>query len=403
MAGRQEHPSEVLVAGGGVAALETVLALNDLAGARVRVRLLTAAPEFVTRPLRIGEPFGRPPAQRHSLKDFAAATGAELIEDDFGWLDGDGKVVHTSGGRSLPYDALVIATGARARPLFRHAITIDDARLAGQLGSLLSDIERSRIRSLAMVVPSPMAWPLPIYELALMTKRYADAHDYSLKVTLITSETAPLAIFGLLAADAVGKLLADNGIHLVASANVGVPDPNSVFIRRGQRALRVDRVIAMPQLFGPPAPGVPSGSRGGFIPVDSYCRVRRLRDVYAAGDATDFPVKHGGIAAQQADVVAASIAADAGAPGERVRFQPELDAVLLGGDRPLHLRARFSSEHGVHAHVSTLEPGEVAPKVYARYLAPYLEAQAARRRLAQQRLVRPATTASVPAVAGSRP
>jgi sulfide:quinone oxidoreductase len=224
-----------------------------------------------------------------------------------------------------------------------------------------------------------------------MTKRHADAQGRELQVTVITAETGPLALFGVLAADAVGELLADNGIHVIASSNVGVPDPNTVFIRPSRRALRVDRVIAMPQLFGPPAAGVPSGTAGGFIPVDSHCRVRRLRDVYAAGDATDFPVKHGGIAAQQADVVAASIAASVGAPGEEARFQPELDAVLLGGERSLRVQAQFSGEHGVHSHVSMLEPGEVRPKITARYLAPYLEA---RRRLDRRRQVRPAATVS---------
>ena len=395
-----EQPLEVLVAGGGVAALETVLALNVLAGEHVRVRLLTAAPEFVSRPLRIGEPFGRGPTQRHSLKEFAVTTGSALIEDQFEWLDGEEKAVHTSGGQRLPYDALVLATGARARPAFRYAITVDDTRIAGLVGSLLSDIERSRIRSLAMVVPTPTAWPLPIYELALMTKRHADAQGCDLRITVITAETAPLAMFGVLAGLAVGKLLTDNGIHVIASAQVGVPDPFTVFIRPGQRALRVDRVVAMPQLFGPPAAGVPSGAVGGFIPVDSHGRVRRLRDVYAAGDATDFPVKHGGIAAQQADVVAASIAASAGAPVNKARFQPGLDAVLLGGERPLHLRAQYSGEHGVHAHVDILEAGAVAPKVNARYLAPYLDAREARRRLDRQRAVRPAAAASVPAVVG---
>ena len=46
-------PAEVLIVGGGVAALETLMALRDLAGDRVRVTLVAAEPDdtVATRPL----------------------------------------------------------------------------------------------------------------------------------------------------------------------------------------------------------------------------------------------------------------------------------------------------------------------------------------------------------------
>ena len=44
--------------------------------------------------------------------------------------------------------------------------------------------------------------------------------------------------------------------------------------------------------------------------------------IYAAGDATDFPIKQGGIGSQQADVAAQSIAALAGASVTPERFNP---------------------------------------------------------------------------------
>ena len=76
--------------------------------------------------------------------------------------------------------------------------------------------------------------------------------------------------------------------------------------------LQVDTVVTLPRLRGVPLAGVPQ-TEDYFIPVDDSCRVQELDDVLAAGDITTFPVKQGGLAAQQADVAAVTIANDAGA------------------------------------------------------------------------------------------
>jgi sulfide:quinone oxidoreductase len=55
--------------------------------------------------------------------------------------------------------------------------------------------------------------------------------------------------------------------------------------------------VALPELYGPSMPGVPKRDSHGFIPVDGCMRVEGLSAVFAAGDATSFPVKHGGVAA----------------------------------------------------------------------------------------------------------
>jgi hypothetical protein len=137
----------------------------------------------------------------------------------------------------------------------------------------------------------------------------------------------------------------------------------------------VDRVVALPQLFGPPTPGIPGGAQGGFIPIDAHCRVRGLHNVFAAGDATDFAIKHGGIAAQQADTAATAIAALAGAPVDPKPFHPEIHGILLGADKPLYLSAHVTGSLGSSSQISE-EPSWSPPtKVVAKYLAPYLESR----------------------------
>jgi sulfide:quinone oxidoreductase len=120
---------------------------------------------------------------------------------------------------------------------------------------------------------------------------------------------------------------------------------------------------------------VPKRTDHGFIPIDVHCRVPDLERVYAAGDAADFAIKHGGIAAQQADVAAESIAALAGASGEPSKFHPVIHGIFLGGNRPLYLSAHVTGGHGSSSEVSEEPTWSPATKIAAKYLAPYLEAR----------------------------
>ncbi len=366
---------QVLIAGGGVAGLEAALALRELAGERVSVTLLAPEPEFVYRPMRVREPFAGRGAQHYPLEAIARDIGAELIPDSFKWLDAPAAVVHTEQCKQLGYDALLLAMGARLQPAFTHGLTIDDRVLDEQLHGLIQDVEGGYLRSLAFVAPSAMPWPLPIYELALMTARRAYDTQVDVSITIVTPEDAPLAIFGSTVSEAVGRLLVQNRTEIVTSAHCGVPEPGRVVIHPGGRTLQVGRVVALPQLSGPSTPGVSGGAQGGFIPIDTHCKVRGLERVYAAGDATDFAIKHGGIAAQQADTAAEAIAALAGAPVEPRPFHPEIHAILLGPEKPLYLSANVTGGHGSSSEIGEEPTWSPPTKIAAKYLAPHLEAR----------------------------
>jgi sulfide:quinone oxidoreductase len=155
--------------------------------------------------------------------------------------------VHTEGGDQLRYDALLLALGAILRPRFKHALTLDDHCLDDQLHRLIQDVEGGYVHKLAFVVANPTPWPLPIYELAMMTARRA----YDLNVEMSITEDAPLAVFG----EAVGRLLEEQGIQTITSAHSEIPEPGHVSIHPGSRRLQVDRIVALPQLFGPSTPG----------------------------------------------------------------------------------------------------------------------------------------------------
>jgi sulfide:quinone oxidoreductase len=375
---------KVVIVGGGVAALEAAFCLKDLAGDLVSTTIIAPNEEFVYVPMAVQEPFGHPLAERYPLARVAKDAGAQLCSDTFAWLESEFFIAHTTGGEQLPYDALLLAPGASVYANLRYTITLDPHRLDHQLHGVLQDIEGGNLHSVGFVIPDGPVWPLPIYELALMCAMRAHETSADVEITIVTPEPAPLAAFGPVVAEYVAKLLTSSGVTTIVSRHSTVDGPGLIAMhpaealhvdpmKRGEE-IHADRVIGLPQLFGPHCPGVPTHSARGFISTDEHGSVPDTNRVFAAGDATDFPIKFGGIAAQQADVAAQSIAALAGAKIQPETFEPELRALLLTGGRPLILSARPSGSTATHSEVAEV-PGGVSPpaKIAAEYLGPYLE------------------------------
>jgi hypothetical protein len=135
-------------------------------------------------------------------------------------------------------------------------------------------------------------------------------------------------------------------------------------------AIEGDSFVALPKLEVPSIPGTPQ-RQGGFIHTDSRMQVVGLESVWAAGDATGFPVKQGGLAAQQSDVAARSIAAAAGAHVPVEPFQPVLRAALITGDAPEFLRS-YLPTRGVGEARAGRALWWPPTKVAGRYLGPYI-------------------------------
>jgi sulfide:quinone oxidoreductase len=365
----------VVIAGGGVAALEAAIALRELAGALVSVQLVAPNTEFSYRPMSVREPFAYAPADQYPLAEIAADIGAELVVDEFARVDTEQQIAHTTKDVELAYDALVLALGAHMKSPFGHGLTIDDRRMDELLHGVVQDVEEGYVRSIAFVAPARMGWPLPLYELALMTAARAYDMGVHADLTIITPETAPLAIFGDEASKAVGELLSDAGVTVITSAHAQVPEDGQVVIQNGETTLNADRVIVLPELFGPSVRGLPAGEHG-FIAIDEHAKVRGVDCVYAAGDAADFAVKHGGLAAQQADAAAESIAALAGAQLTPEPFRGEIYGVLLTGRKPRYLTAHISGSHGYSSQITETATWIPATKIAAQYLAPYLARRA---------------------------
>jgi sulfide:quinone oxidoreductase len=368
----QDQKFEVVILGSGVAGLEAALALHELAGDRVALTLITPDSEFRYRPLAVREPFTAARSASYPLASIAEEAGARLLTDRFKWLDAAERVVHTAGGEGIPYDALLIALGAKPHALFRDAITIDDHRLGEQLADFVAALDVGSLHTVAFVVPSLPIWSLPAYELALMTATRAAAHGHQVGVLLITPEDAPLAALGIDASAEVARLLAQTGVTTITSASAQIREPGKINLYPMRRSLNVDAVIALPELYAPAVPGVATSAERGFLTIDHYGAVHGLHGVFAAGDITDTPVKHGGLSAEQGVVAAQAIAALAGAPVEPKPLRPALHVMLLGGAEPLFIRSQMLGEHGSDAEVSHEPLWRPVGKLHSEYLGPCL-------------------------------
>jgi sulfide:quinone oxidoreductase len=326
-----ESPFRVLIAGGGVAGLETLTALRSLAGETVELTLVAPEDEFVYRPLAVKEPFAVGAIRQFPLLDAARDAKASFLAATIEAVDADEKLVTTSQGEQFEYDALVLAVGATAVPAVAHAMTWDDRSEADMLGGLLRDFEEGYARRLAVVIPAGPAWPLRAYELALFIDMDAKSMSSDVATTIVAPSPSPLEILGSRAVELVSNELKQAGVNVVSAEHAHVEPGHvaTVVLRPSGRRLEVDRVLALPALRGRAVAGIPADD-GGFVDVDEHCRVRGLDGVWAAGDGTAFPLKSGGFAAEQADVAAHDIAAGAGAAVEPRPFDPTDRAELAG-------------------------------------------------------------------------
>jgi len=363
----------VVIAGGGVAAIEGLLRLRRLAGDAVKITLLAPNEEFAFRALSVKEPFALGAAERHPIRHIVRDAGAEWVEDTLSWVDPDGQVVHTGGGSELPYDALLVAVGARLTPAFEHATTFRDAEADALLTGIVEDIEGGYTKSVAFIAPPGPVWQLPLYELALMTaERAKDMGMTEVEVIVATPDGAPLAVFGSNVSDAAAKLLDEAGVAVHSSTAAEVTGPKS--LRLGSQELEVDRIVALPTISGPAIRGLPCADADGFIAVDAHCEVPGTNGrIFAAGDATNFPVKHGGLGSEQADTAAAAIARLAGAEVDAEPFQPLIRGMLLTGRAPLYMSARLIGTNSSESEVSDTPLWPSGAKVAAEELSEYLD------------------------------
>jgi len=363
--------ARVVVVGGGPAAVESLLALQCGAGDRARLALISPEPELVVRAYEVLSPFQEGRDHRYRLGQIATDVGAELIRDALSSVDADERTIRSRSGATESYDELVIAIGARTVAAVGGAVQFQGARDAARLKEMLSESRAGHHRSVAFIVPGGHSWALPLYELALHTATWLREREvFGVPLVVVSPESGPLAAFGSRVSGEVGSLLASHGIRFVSGHAVR-HEPGRLLLAGGH-SVEVDLAIALPRLAGPAIDGLPH-DQDGFLPVDAHGRVDGTEHVFGAGDVTNYPIKQGGLATQQADRVAALIVAQLTAAPPPEPPAPVLQAVLYGGRETRYLRAQLGDELDATSEVSSSPLWPESSKLVGRYLSKYLD------------------------------
>lgn len=274
-------PDEVLMVGASAAGLATMEALRRK-GYSGRVTILGAEPHL---------PYDRPPLSKQVLcglwepsraqlrpTEKLSALDAEFVLGDAATsLNVRERTVHTSAGRALTADAIVVATGLRPRTLpDQHGLAgVHVLRTLDEASALRADLLSC---TRAVVVGDGV----------LGTEIAASAAGMGVAVTLTGPQKAPLAYqFGPLVSDLIARLHTERGVTLrLGSGVTGLDSRNGrvtgVRLESGE-VLPADVVVVA---FGAePATEWLEGSglalANGLV-CDSRCRA--AEGIYAAGD-----------------------------------------------------------------------------------------------------------------------
>jgi sulfide:quinone oxidoreductase len=318
----------IVIAGGGIAGLEALIALHGHLGSSAEIELLEANADLVERQRAVAEPFGGEPARHFDLVRIAADHGAHLRPDRLASVDPERRTLRTVRGDTLDYDALLITVGATPDMAVPGALTFSGPRDVAAFSRLLDDVDAGRVQRVAFALPTSVTWALPLYELALMTGEHVRAAGLEhVGLVVVTPEYSPLEAFGARIASHMWSLLAERGVAFCGHSVPLRAGPGGLVVAHGE-PVQAERIVSLPRPVGPWIGGLPHDGHG-FLATDAHGAVLGIEAVWAAGDGTAFPLKQGGLAAQQAAAAAAAIASALGADVPAAPFRPVLRGMLL--------------------------------------------------------------------------
>lgn len=334
----------VLIIGGGFGGLESAFYVKMRLGEGAKLTLVSNRDYFLFKPNTIYIPFGLDPeVLKIPLDEPARRAGITLIHATAQEID-PGKRTVVADGQTLRYDYLFVASGAGMRPeevpgLKEHALTIwtveEMLRLRQAFQDLLSDAHKGKRRQVLFLVPPNNKCSGPLYELVFMLDTWLRRNQARsvVDITWSTYEQGYIQAFGPRLDEVVTAEFERRGISGHKGYIVERVEKNEVVYTNGQK-LPYDLLISFPPYVASTFfPGLPTDDRG-FLRTEMTTRqVVGHPEIYAVGDAGDFPVKQAFLAFLQADVAAEHLAAQIAGKEPPVAFEPMSMCVMEQYDK----------------------------------------------------------------------
>lgn len=334
MTSQAHERQRILILGAGFAALETAFLLRMRAHDALSIGIVAPDDRFVFRPASIYVPFGTDPdSLLVDLHKPFAKRDIDFHEDSAVDIDTDSRLVHLRSGARLQYDKLVVATGADMRPeeipgLAEHAATVWTARamldLRRRFERLREDAHAGHRRRVLFLIPPNNKCAGPLYEIVFMLETWLRREHVRdrVEIELSSFERGFIQAFGPRLHEVVSGEFAERGIRGHLGENAVEVTADSVTYADGSTR-EYDLLVAFPPYVAATRfESLPTDERGFIATAHGTRQVVGHPDVYAPGDAGDFPVKQAFLAFLQADAVAEHIAATVAAGGEPADFDP---------------------------------------------------------------------------------
>jgi NADH dehydrogenase FAD-containing subunit len=305
----------IVVVGSGFAGLETLFNLRMRLGRSAPLALVAENDQFLFKPNTIYIPFGKDPDR------YVIPIGAALERRHIEFVKGRAHGVDVANARlqtdagDVAYDHLVIASGASMRPeevpgLAEHACTIwepsEMLRLRAGLEKLVEDAGSGARQQVLFAVPPMNKCSGPLYEMVMMLDTWLGWQGVRSQVDVryTTFEHSYIQAFGPRLHDTVQGEFERRGVTGEIEKSLVRVEAGRAYYADGEE-VPFDLLISFPPYVASTSyEGLPADDRGFLTAQLGSRQVEQHPDIYAVGDAGNFPVKQAFLALLQADAAA---------------------------------------------------------------------------------------------------
>lgn len=238
-------------------------------------------------------------------KQACIASDVKLIMAGIDCVETDANRVRLADGQSLPYDFLIVATGAEIRPdhtpglaehewgqsihsfyTFESAVALNQ-KLAGWRGG----------RIVVNVVDNPIKCPVAPLEFLMLADAWLRKQGLRQATELIYATPLSGAFTKPIASQQIGHLLDERDIRVIPDFMVERAEPDAKkLVSYDEQEVAYDLLVSIPLNMGSEAVARSGlGDELNFLPVDKHTLLsKKHANIFALGDAASLPTSKAG-------------------------------------------------------------------------------------------------------------